>query len=742
MQLYICEKPSQAEDLAAVLGATKKGSGYLHNGSDKTITWAYGHLLDMFMPDDYDERYKAWSLDTLPIAPDRWKNKVSSAGYKQRQYNTVIGLLKKASKVYISTDYDREGEAIARSLLDRAQYNGPISRVCLTALDEASIRKALSNIRDGKDTIYLYYAALARQRADWLIGMNLSRLYTVLTKKTGINTTLHIGRVLTPTVALVCQRDQEIQNFKPSPFWMLDIGVSVQNGQFIATWVPPEECSDESGRCINKAFAEQVAAQVKGAAAVISKAETKVGTESAPLPFDLTSLQQYASRRWGYTAQQVLDAAQSLYETHKATTYPRTDSRYLPVSQRADIHNTLQSLILSDQNVSGLVAGADPNRASRAFNDKKVTAHHAIIPTPTRTDISAMSEIELNLYDAIRRFYIAQFYSPFEFNRTNIEVTSGNHLFTAKGKTPLKQGWKVIFNSDSESSPEDEADKNSDAPREQEKLPQVNQGEPAQILGSQLADKMTRPPARFTEATLLGAMENIARYITEEKFRQILKETAGLGTPATRADTIQGAVDRGYFKRQKNIITATEKAHALVAVLPSAVKSAGMTAAWEQELEKIAAGEGNMSVFMTQITQWVANLVEQLKANSGTLTQKGGILDQAFAATAPPTHDCFVCGGQTRRIKGSKGFFWGCQNPDCKKTFQDNRGKPVDPAKAKEPPKNAPKCPECESPMLRRKSKPRDDKPASSFWGCSNYPTCKGIKPIKTRRKKNEGEAQ
>src|SRR5690554_1593295 len=179
MQLYICEKPSQAEDLAAVLGATTKGAGYLHNGSDKKITWTYGHLLDMFMPDDYDDQYKTWSLDTLPIAPDRWKNKVSSAGYKQRQYNTVIGLVKKASKVYISTDYDREGEAIARSLLDRAQYNGPVSRVCLTALDPASIRKALSNIKDGKETIYLYYAALARQRADWLIGMNLSRLYTV-----------------------------------------------------------------------------------------------------------------------------------------------------------------------------------------------------------------------------------------------------------------------------------------------------------------------------------------------------------------------------------------------------------------------------------------------------------------------------------------------------------------------------------------------------------------------------------
>jgi len=732
MELYLCEKPSQAKDLANVLGVKNRGEGFLHDGQGKTITWAYGHLLEMCMPDDYDEKYKSWSLDTLPIAPDSWRQKVRKAAYKQ--YKVVEGLLKQAGTVYIATDYDREGEAIARSLLDRVRYSGPVKRVCLTALDDTSIRKALANIRDGKDTMPLYYAAMARQRADWLIGMNISRLYTVLTRQIGFDQTLHVGRVITPTVALVCQRDLEIQNFKPSPFWTLEAGISVQNGQFTANWVPPEECSDEQGRCINKTYAEQVAAQVKGAQAVISKAETKAGKESAPLPFDLTSLQQYASKRWGYTAQQVLDAAQALYETHKATTYPRTDCRYLPESQREDIPDILQSMILSDQNVSGLVAGADPNRSSRAFNDKKITAHHAIIPTPARTNIQAMSEVEFNLYDAIRRFYIAQFYSAFEFNRTSIEVTCGNHLFAAKGKMPLKQGWKVLFNSDSESSPADEGEAD-DATKEQSSLPRVNQGEPALILDSSLQDKMTRPPAHFTESSLLSAMENIARFVTEEKFRQILKDTAGLGTPATRAGIIQGAVDKGYFKRQKKVLLATEKAHALVSVLPAAVKSPGMTAAWEQELEKIAAGEGNMTTFMAHISKWICGLVDQLKQNAGELTQDGGVLARAFSGAKAPAHQCFACGGTLKRIKGSKGFFWGCQNPPCRKTFPDNRGKPQDPSKAKEPPKNAPKCPECDSPMLRRKGKPKDGKKASSFWGCSNYPTCKGTKPIKSRRK-------
>jgi DNA topoisomerase-3 len=560
--------------------------------------------------------------------------------------------------------------------------------------------------------------------------MNISRLYTVLAQEVGFKQTLHVGRVITPTLSLVCERDCEIACFKPAPFWTLEVKVCVQNGQFSAQWVPLKECSDEQGRCINKAYAEQVAAQVSGAQAVISKAKTKPGKESAPLPFDLTSLQQYASKRWGYTAQQVLDVAQALYEKHKTITYPRTDSRYLPKSQKADIPDILQALILSDPDVSGLVAGADPYRQTRAFNDSKITAHHAIIPTPGRVDISALSERELRLYDAIRRFYIAQFYSEFEFNKTAIEVECRRHLFTASGKTPIRQGWKVLFSSDSESSPEDEGE-NTDAPVEQEKLPQVSQGEPALLNEAELANKMTRPPPHFTEATLLAAMENIARFVTEEKFRQILKDTAGLGTPATRASIIQGAVDKGYLKRERKVLVVTDKAHALIGILPPAIKSPGMTAAWEQELEKIAAGAGNLSVFMQQISSWVCSMVEQLKTAAPNLTQAEGTIVKAFSGAKPPTHECFNCGSKLRRIKGSKGFFWGCQNEACKKTFPDNRGKPA----KRIAPEDCPNCPNCGSPMRLRKGKAPGKKHASRFWGCTAYPDCKGTLPCKRSRK-------
>ncbi len=719
MEVYICEKPSQAKDLAGVLGIKQRTDGYFHDSNhSRVVTWAFGHLLEQFMPDDYDEKYKSWTLDTLPITPETWKSNVRKSSFKQ--YKIIEGLVKQATRIRISTDFDREGEAIARSLLDRFRYKGTIERVCLTALDDVSIKKALNNIKDGKETLPLYFAALARQRADWLVGMNISRLYTILARQSGFNETLHVGRVLTPTVALVCQRDRDIANFKPSQFWVLQVGVSVQNGQFIAQWVAPNDFCDDQGRCTNKPYIEQVAVQVNGASAVISKAETNQGKESAPLPFNLTSLQQYASKRWGYTAQQVLDVAQSLYDS-KAVTYPRTDSRYLPESQQADVSDIMQSIIQSDQSVSGLVAGADIQKKARVFNDAKVTAHHAIIPTPTKTNIAAMSDEQRNIYDAIRRFYIAQFYSDFQFNRTQIEVTCGEHNFVASGKTPLKQGWKVLFASESESDPKDDAD--TDEMLEQDKLPKVSHGEPAQVVKPDIQGKMTRPSPHFTEASLLSAMENIARFVTEEQFKRILKDTAGLGTPATRAGIIEGAVTRGYFKRQKKLLKATEKAQALIAVLPPAIKSPGMTAAWEQELERIADGSGDMSAFMANINGWVTDTVGKIKQAAPQLSAKGGAIDIAFKAAKPAEHECFNCGGVLKRIKGAKGFFWACRNETCKKTFSDSRGKPE-----KRPDESkSPACPECGSAMRLRKGVAPGKKRASNFWGCTAYPDCKGL---------------
>ncbi|TDX26820.1 DNA topoisomerase-3 [Modicisalibacter xianhensis] len=722
MDLYICEKPSQGKDLASVLGAHQRGEGFLHDVGNRKVTWAFGHLLELYMPDDYDAALKAWHMDTLPILPDQWRSNVKKSAAKQ--FKVIERLVGEADRIFVSTDYDREGESIARQILDRCRFSGPVFRVCLRALDDASIRKALADIRPGEETVPLYHAAIARQRSDWLIGMNMSQLYTALARQIGFNETLHIGRVITPMVTLVCQRDKEIAEFTPSPYYVLRVAVAVQSGAFSATWVVPEEFADDQGRCINRPYADQVAHQVRGTSAVISGAETTAGKESPPLPFCLTSLQQYAAKRWGYTAQQVLDATQSLYETHKACTYPRTDSRYLPQSQRSDISPILQGLIQTDPDISGLVAGADPNRASRAFNDDKVKAHHAIIPTPARTDITKMSEIERNLYDAIRRFYICQFYAPAEFNRTIIEVTAGSHRFAAKGKTPIKQGWKVIFASELESHPEDESEKPDDA-EDNASLPLMRQGEPAIINGAELADKLTRPPPHFTEATLLSAMENVARFVTEPRFKAILKETAGLGTTATRAGIIQGAVDKGYLARKKKVLVATDKAHALVAIVPEAIKSPGMTAAWEQELEKIASGEARMTPFLQQITHWVSNIVNTVKQNASALTEQGSAIQAVFEQAKGTTFPCFVCGSELKRIRAKNGFFWGCQGAACRKTFPDERGRP----QPRVAPEDAPDCPDCGKLMRLRKGKAPGKKRATKFWGCTGYPECKSSMP-------------
>ncbi|TFI48458.1 DNA topoisomerase III [Diaphorobacter sp. DS2] len=736
MKLFICEKPTQANDLAAVLGVRQRGDGCLHNGNGTTVTWAYGHLLEQWKPEQYDEALKSWSLDTLPIAPEQWRYDVKPAA--AAQYKVVQGLISKASTVIISTDFDREGEAIARSLLDRAGYSGPIKRLCLTALDEASIKKALGAIREGHETLPLYHAALSRQRADWLVGMNISRLYTVLAQSTGFQETLHIGRVLTPTVALVCQRDREIREFKPSPYWTVTATVHTAHGRFSALWQPPEAVADSAGRCISQDAAQRCAAATQGAAAVIEQATTEPKRESAELPFDLTALQQYANRRWGYTAQQVLDAAQALYEKHKATTYPRTDSRHLPVSQKDDVPDILAALKASDPAIAALVDGADPARKARVFNDAKVTAHHAIIPTPMRANIAAMSEIEARLYDAVRRFYIAQFYPRHEYLDTQIAISCAGHTFTARGKATTDPGWRVVFASAEDIAPqgEDAPPADDSQPPEQSNLPQVQQGERVTIAASTMDTKATRPAPHFTEDSLLAAMANIARFVQDEQFKKILHDTAGLGTSATRAGIIQGAVDRGYFERKKRQIIATAKAHALVAVLPPGIKSPGLTAAWEQELERISTGAASMDSFMEKITGWIRATVAQLKQAAPELTKPEGAMAKAFAHAKPPTAPCFACGtGLIRRVKGKNGYFWGCMDRECNKTFEDARGKPVDPTRKQQILDSAPPCPECGSDMRLRKTKGTKEKRSKTFWGCSDYPNCKGIAPYKAPKK-------
>ena len=671
MELLICEKPSQAESVANFLGMASKNSGFIRCRGGLNVTWAYGHILEQFMPDDYDASYKSWSIDHLPIIPSPWQLKVKSSAYKQ--YKVVLSQIKEASCIWIATDYDREGELIAREIIEAAEYQGLMKRLPLRGLDSHSIETAFNNAINAQETYNLYLAGLARMRADWLVGMNLSRLYTGLVQASGVRQTIHIGRVLTPTIALVCARDKEIDDFKPSPFYEVRATLSGGNSEFQAKWICPEEYADEKGRCINQAMASQVCSEVVGYQAAVSDVTVENSSLSAPLPFHLSSLQQYASKKWGFTADQVLGIAQSLYETHKVTSYPRTDCRYLPESQHQEAQEIVAVLKASDSGFEAICDQADLSVKPRCFNDDKVEAHHAIIPTLKQADIGAMRDDEFKIYDAIRRAYVAQFFPSLVTQKTSVKLYVESPIspwFLARSIKELEPGWRVAFEE-----VRNEAGKESEQDEYNADIPDVNKGQSCPVVDSELLNKKTTPPERFTDASLLAAMESVARFVDDNRFKAILKETSGLGTTATRASIIEGAIKKGYLHRQKKQIRATQKAHGVVDFVPGVVTSAGMTAAWEQELEKITSGARTLGEFMGELERWIEKMVEKVKESNLSLDGAESAVAQIQKKTNAVT--CPTCKeGELVRKSGKYGKFWCCNKPECRKTFDDNKGKP------------------------------------------------------------------
>ncbi|MGC7559834.1 DNA topoisomerase III [Pasteurella sp. PK-2025] len=645
MKLFLCEKPSQARDIAKVLGATQKGEGYLSTPDGVTVvTWARGHLVEQFSPEQYDPTLKDWRLDRLPIIPTQWQ--VAPKADTKKEYKTVLSLLKKAKFVVISTDIDREGETIAREMLEIAKYTGPIQRLWITGLDDISIRKALSQLKTNEETLPLYYAGLARSRADWLIGMNLSRMFTLLAQQQGYQgPPLSVGRVQSPTLALVVNRDKEIANFVPKSHYTLIVQVATATSEYFrATLIVPEQYCDEDGRCLDISVintAENAIRQV--GKAQVKNIEIKREKESPPLLFTLSDLQSECNRLYDLGAQQVLDIAQSLYEKHKATTYPRTDSGYLPESQLIEVPKVIESLMKADTSLTPLRPQLNLSQKSRTWNDKKITAHHGIIPTTGRVDISKMDENEFKVYDLIRRRYLAQFLPHIETDKTVITLSAGGQTLIARGQVVIASGWKILF---SKSSQEDNTEK--------QRLPAVNVNQMLQIIDTEVKSLKTSPPSHYTEGTLLTAMVNVARFVKDERLKKQLRETEGLGTEATRASIMKTLYDRGYIKKKGKSVIATEAGIMLIDNLPTVLKDPGLTALWEQALNKIAEGQMGLPEFMQKQEQFTRHLIErgmQQKLNMGNIDIK----------------KCPQCGKLLRKIKGEKGEFWGCISyPDCK----------------------------------------------------------------------------
>src|SRR5574337_864323 len=623
MRVFLCEKPSQGRDIARVLGAGQRGNG-CYSGAGVVVTWCIGHLVEAVSPEGYGEQYKRWAIEQLPILPERWRVEPKAA--TAAQVKAVQQLVAKAGELVIATDADREGEMIAREIIELCGYRGPIQRLWLSALNDASIRKALGALKPSAETLPLYYSALARSRADWLIGMNLSRLFTLLGRQAGYTGVLSVGRVQTPTLKLVVDRDREIARFVSIPYWAVDVLLSHAGQSFPASWMPPEGSTDAAGRCLQQPVAQQAADRIRAARdAQVVSVDTERVREAPPLPFDLGTLQEVCSKQLGLDVQETLDIAQALYETHKATTYPRSDSGYLPESMLAEVPAVLDALLATEPSLRPLLGQLDRNQRSRAWNDGKVTAHHGIIPTLEPAKLLAMSEKELAVYQLIRGRYLAQFLPHHEFDRTVTQLACGGQSLVAVGKQIAVIGWRQVL-----ATPEPDAADGEEAQRSQV-LPPLASGSRCGVEQVELKALRTLPPKPYTQGELVKVMKGVAKLVDDPRLKQKLKETTGIGTEATRASTIKGLLDRGYLLKKGRAIRASDAAFTLIDAVPAAIADPGMTAIWEQALDMIEAGQMTLDTFIAKQSTWVAQLVQQ---------HRGATLSIAL----PPSPPCPQCG--------------------------------------------------------------------------------------------------
>jgi DNA topoisomerase III len=646
VRLYICEKPAQARDIARVLGAQTRAEGCFTR-SGLVVSWCIGHLLEAAPPESYGEQFKRWSIEHLPIIPNPWRVQVKRT--TATQFKVLQRLLKNATDVVVATDADREGELIAREVLDLCGYRGPTQRLWLSALNDASIRKALSELRPGSETLPLYHAALARARADWLVGMNLSRLFTVLGRKAGYDGVLSVGRVQTPTLQLVVRRDREIEQFVPLPYWAIDVHLCAGEQAFTAQWIAPAECADAAGRCIRETVAQQANDRLRTSRMVqVSSVEVEHVREPAPLPFDLSTLQQECSARLGLDVQETLNIAQTLYERHKATTYPRSDCRYLPESMLAEVPQVLDALLATDPALKSLFVCLDRSQRSRAWDDGKITAHHGIIPTLEPVNLTALSGKEQAVYRLIRAHYLAQFLPAHEYDRTVAQLACADQTLTAWGKQITVVGWRVLLD-ESHGGPED-----AGTAEVRQILPSLTAGMRCTLTSVDLKTQRTQPPKAFTQGELIKAMKGIARWVNDPRQRQKLKDTTGIGTEATRAAIIENLIARGYLLKTGRTLRASEAACTLVAAVPRAITDPGTTALWEQALDLIAARQMTLEHFMAQQAAWITQLVRE-HAHS------------TLAMALPEAPSCPLCQAPTRRRQGQQGTFFSCSRyPQCK----------------------------------------------------------------------------
>ncbi|APO89003.1 DNA topoisomerase III [Xanthomonas perforans] len=579
MRLWICEKRDQAQNIAPLLGNPKPGQGYIDT-DDGRVTWARGHLLEQVGPPGYDKAWEAWNFDVLPMIPSVWKHQPTPD--KERELAVLLANIPKATEIIIATDCGAEGEAIARELLDHAGYRGAVRRLWYSALDAASLTKAIASLRPGESSEPLYWASQARSRADWLMGMNLSRAYTLRSRAAGGKGPRHVGRVMSPTLALVVRRDAEIAAFREVTYYELEITAQTALGASVVLTHAPAD----AGRIFARADAEAILAAATGASGPLAVThESKA--QKPPALMTLSRFQQLASRRFGWSAKKTLDIAQSLYDK-ELTSYPRTPCMVLPNEQEAEIPRVLETL----GQVPGLARHVaaltvhKPTIRPTVFNSAKMAKdnaeHHAIVPTGVPLASRTLSDDEQTAFLLIAQHYLAALMPDYTFNETRMTLEAGGVPFTVTGRVPIAQGWKSVFGTDPDS--EDEDDTATPA------LPDIQDGTRCTVAAAALRPKKTRPPKRYTEGDLIADMLDVGKFATNPEVRKRLKENAGIGTEATRGTIIENLRERGYLEPQGKFIVSTPLARELIAMLPAPITDAATTALWEEKLDELRRG--------------------------------------------------------------------------------------------------------------------------------------------------------
>lgn len=637
--LVLAEKPSVGRELARVLGCRQARDGCIA-GPQYIVTWALGHLVELADPEHYGEKYKKWELDTLPMLPEKMDLTVIKESSKQ--FYTVQKLLRspEIDKLVIATDAGREGELVARWIMKKAGYRGPVFRLWISSQTDRAIREGFQNLRPGREYENLYQSARCRAEADWYVGLNVTRALTCK-----YNAQLSAGRVQTPTLAMIVAREEEIRKFVPKDYYY----ITASAGGFRLTW---RDKKNRQIRLMDAERARQIMDKCKGAGARLVRVKKEYKREAPPLLYDLTELQRDANRRFGFSAKQTLNIMQRLYENYKLLTYPRTDSRYLTHDVVPTLRERLRSVAVGPYAApAGQVLQNGVRATKRVVDDSKVTDHHAIIPTEEPVYLERLMADERRIYDLVVKRFLAALSPDYEYDETTVSADIKGEEFYAKGKMMRAKGWKAVYEGIGFVEDDEE-----DAPAEEREqtLPQVREGQLLEVSGLKLGSGKTAPPKRYTEATLLSAMEHPGKFIESSELRSVVDQAGGIGTPATRADIIEKLFLTSYVERRGKEIFPLSKGMQLIELVPEDLKSPELTARWEQRLSAISRGREQSAAFVGEIKQYASKLVRDVVAADGSYRHDNMTRER-----------CPVCDKFLLEVNGKRGKMLVCQDREC-----------------------------------------------------------------------------